>query len=706
MLRRSMSAALRRVDHGRVLPGLAARGLASAAGPGPAPPAPGSSSTAPKKNLISISEFTPRRNVPSPGVRIPRIFLHSAGGRAPGSALSGTLIPGAKIALDERSAHQITRVLRFRQNELVDLFDGADGFDYRARLLPKEEFPSVELARRIAEMPFIDDTGKVQRKKFHTRVRAQKGRPRDTYVEVLNRRLPRSQEIPTRIHAALVLSPRLDNVEPFIQRAVEMGAASIIPLLPLAEGKRPDWVDPAQRELLTQERLLSWRLAAAKAAEAAGRSVVPPVVMSTGPDGQHLMPFFFGDWTTAVSRAVRNARASAGPGPGPGSGPPGPAPQLTAKVSTCSADLLRHLPDVANALEEHDRQFRSDSEDEAGGPGRLAVPQPAVVPAGMTYESVANLSEYYYEGLDYSDPGTWIQSPKGPVNPTTALPIGDYDDAIALTDAHRFLVRQVDWPLRDSLALTSPPAGACLLCYDPLDTQEQPSLLPLLSAGLRAGGDLAEAGGRPGRRGRGAPAGRRHAGASRLEQEAPPAQVDESRPGEARRGRGRRSPPRPGGAAVAGHESAPESDVAEAAPTEGASGQARRGRARRAAPAAEVPGSDFDSGPDSDGERPPSDLGHGHHEEEEEDISYDALTGDTAGALDLASEQEVRDVFFLLGADIGISAVERAHLNRLATDRDACVPWARGHFGPRLLRPESALGTLATLAHSLAGNFD
>ncbi|AKC87367.1 16S rRNA (uracil(1498)-N(3))-methyltransferase [Pseudoxanthomonas suwonensis] len=137
------------------------------------------------------------------------------------------LQPGAELALPERAAAHLVRVLRLREGDACVLFNG-DGHDYPARLAA---------------------VGK-----------------REVRVEVLDRQ-PVDNESPLRI-VLLQGIARGEKMDLILQKATELGVAAIVPV----SGERTEVRLDAER---AEKRLAHWRSVVESACEQSGRARVP-----------------------------------------------------------------------------------------------------------------------------------------------------------------------------------------------------------------------------------------------------------------------------------------------------------------------------------------------------------------------------------------------------------------------------------------------
>jgi 16S rRNA (uracil1498-N3)-methyltransferase len=141
----------------------------------------------------------------------------------------GALAPGATVALDEAAGHHAVRVLRLRAGDAVDLFNG-DGRRYRSRLLPPV------------------------------------GRSTSVAVETV---ADGGTESPLPVALAQAV-PAADKMDWVIEKAVELGATDLQPLLSQRcvvrlEGER------------ARRRLEHWRRIAIAACMQCGRDRLPKV---------------------------------------------------------------------------------------------------------------------------------------------------------------------------------------------------------------------------------------------------------------------------------------------------------------------------------------------------------------------------------------------------------------------------------------------
>ncbi|HET6632896.1 MAG TPA: 16S rRNA (uracil(1498)-N(3))-methyltransferase [Rhodanobacteraceae bacterium] len=136
---------------------------------------------------------------------------------------------GADVTLDARAAAHATRVLRLRPGDRVTLFNG-DGNDYAARLLD---------ADRAAARASIESAA------------------------------PVANEPPAPLMLAQCIA-RGDKMDLIVQKATELGATRIVPLLGTRSEVRLDAARAAKR-------LEHWRAVAASACEQCGRARLPQV---------------------------------------------------------------------------------------------------------------------------------------------------------------------------------------------------------------------------------------------------------------------------------------------------------------------------------------------------------------------------------------------------------------------------------------------
>jgi 16S rRNA (uracil1498-N3)-methyltransferase len=147
-------------------------------------------------------------------VRVPRAFV------------GAELAEGAEIALDERAAHRLVRVLRKRRGDVVELFDGAG---------------------RVADAEIVE---------AHRR---QGCRVRIRRVEARNVESPLTVELVQ----AMAKGEKMDWV---VQKATELGVAAFRPVVTRRSEVRPDGA---------RRRMARWREIAIAACEQSGRSVLP-----------------------------------------------------------------------------------------------------------------------------------------------------------------------------------------------------------------------------------------------------------------------------------------------------------------------------------------------------------------------------------------------------------------------------------------------
>lgn len=139
-------------------------------------------------------------------------------------------MPGAELSLPAQAAVHAVRVLRLRAGDPLVLFNG-DGNDYASKL--------VEAAARDVRVRVID-----------------------AYVV--------DNESPLRITLAQALA-RGEKMDWIIQKATELGAAAIVPLLTERSEVR---LDGAR----TEKRLAHWRAVLIGACEQCGRARVPGII--------------------------------------------------------------------------------------------------------------------------------------------------------------------------------------------------------------------------------------------------------------------------------------------------------------------------------------------------------------------------------------------------------------------------------------------
>jgi 16S rRNA (uracil1498-N3)-methyltransferase len=150
-------------------------------------------------------------------MRIPRLFVATP------------LRSGADMALDPEQAHYISRVLRLRAGAELLLFDGRGG-EYRARV--------ARVAARAADVSIGDFT-------------------------------MREAESPLHVCLAQGIS-RGERMDYTVQKAVELGASEIVPLLTERCGVQ---LDPSR----AQKRVEHWQKVAASACAQCGRNQLPPI---------------------------------------------------------------------------------------------------------------------------------------------------------------------------------------------------------------------------------------------------------------------------------------------------------------------------------------------------------------------------------------------------------------------------------------------
>ena len=134
---------------------------------------------------------------------------------------------GADLALPERAANHLVRVLRLREGDACVLFNG-DGHDYPARL--------AAIGKREAR------------------------------VEVLARE-PVANESPLRI-VLLQGIARGEKMDLILQKATELGVAAVVPVM----AERTEVKLDAER---TEKRMAHWRSVIASACEQSGRARLP-----------------------------------------------------------------------------------------------------------------------------------------------------------------------------------------------------------------------------------------------------------------------------------------------------------------------------------------------------------------------------------------------------------------------------------------------
>ena len=141
---------------------------------------------------------------------------------------------GADLALPERAANHLVRVLRLREGDACVLFNG-DGHDYPARL--------AAIGKREAR------------------------------VEVLARE-PVANESPLRI-VLLQGIARGEKMDLILQKATELGVAAIIPVM----AERTEVKLDAER---TAKRMTHWRSVVVSACEQSGRASIPGLAQPLG----------------------------------------------------------------------------------------------------------------------------------------------------------------------------------------------------------------------------------------------------------------------------------------------------------------------------------------------------------------------------------------------------------------------------------------
>lgn len=146
--------------------------------------------------------------------------------RVPRAFVGAELAEGAEIALDERAAHRLVRVLRKRRGDVVELFDGAG---------------------RVADAEIVE---------AHRR---QGCRVRIRRVEARNVESPLTVELVQ----AMAKGEKMDWV---VQKATELGVAAFRPVVTRRSEVRPDGA---------RRRMARWREIAIAACEQSGRSVLP-----------------------------------------------------------------------------------------------------------------------------------------------------------------------------------------------------------------------------------------------------------------------------------------------------------------------------------------------------------------------------------------------------------------------------------------------
>ncbi|KAF1696614.1 16S rRNA (uracil(1498)-N(3))-methyltransferase [Pseudoxanthomonas koreensis] len=139
------------------------------------------------------------------------------------------LRPGIEVALPERAASHLARVLRLREGDPCVLFNG-DGHDYAARL-------------RVANK-------------------------REVRVEILSATAV-DNESPLRI-VLLQGIARGEKMDLVLQKATELGVAAIVPV----SGERTEVRLDAER---AEKRLAHWRSVVESACEQCGRACIPEV---------------------------------------------------------------------------------------------------------------------------------------------------------------------------------------------------------------------------------------------------------------------------------------------------------------------------------------------------------------------------------------------------------------------------------------------
>jgi 16S rRNA (uracil1498-N3)-methyltransferase len=149
-------------------------------------------------------------------VRVPRAFVEAE------------LAEGAEIALDDRAAHHVVRVLRRRRGDALELFDG---------LGRRADAEIVEAHRRHG---------------CRVRVRGV---------------AERSVESPLRIELVQAMA-KGEKMDWIVQKATELGVATIRPVVSDRSDVRPDGAE---------RRLSRWRDIAIGACEQSGRNVLPRI---------------------------------------------------------------------------------------------------------------------------------------------------------------------------------------------------------------------------------------------------------------------------------------------------------------------------------------------------------------------------------------------------------------------------------------------
>ena len=140
-----------------------------------------------------------------------------------------SLAPGAEVALPSAAAGHVVRVLRMARGDAVTLFNG-DGSDYAATLVVADRRAAVARIHAVAAV---------------------------------------GNESPLPLTLAQGLA-RGDKMDLVVQKATELGAARIVPLLSERGGVR---LDDARGD----KRLLHWQTVAAGACEQCGRARLPRV---------------------------------------------------------------------------------------------------------------------------------------------------------------------------------------------------------------------------------------------------------------------------------------------------------------------------------------------------------------------------------------------------------------------------------------------
>lgn len=151
------------------------------------------------------------------------------------------------VVLEERASHHLSKVLRHREGDALILFNG-DGHQYPARI------------------------DAIEKKHVSATIKAMES--------------PR-RESPLQIHLGIGIS-KGDRMDWVVQKATELGVASITPLL----AERTEFKLKGDRQ---EKKLQHWRQVIVSACEQCGRNVLPPLAAPVTPT----------QWLTSVSADIR-----------------------------------------------------------------------------------------------------------------------------------------------------------------------------------------------------------------------------------------------------------------------------------------------------------------------------------------------------------------------------------------------------------------